>query len=117
CVRPIYAGSAMATFESSDAIRVLTVRTTSFEPAAPNGGSATIEDVPVPADPGMSRVVAQEISKSDRPELTSARVVISGGRGLGSGENYRKLLEPLAVARNAALGASRAAVAAGYVPH
>ena len=116
-VRPIYAGNAMATYESIDAIRVLTVRTTSFEPAASSGGSATIESVPVPADSGMSRVISQELSKSDRPELTSARVVISGGRGLGSGENYRKLLEPLASTLNAALGASRAAVDAGFVPN
>jgi len=116
-VRPIYAGNAMATVESTDPVKVITVRTTSFEPAAVNGGSAPIERVAVPADAGMSKVVGQELSKSDRPELTSARVVISGGRGLGSAENYRKLLEPLASALNAALGASRAAVDAGYVPN
>ena len=115
-VRPIYAGSVFATFRSHDAVKVITVRTTSFEAAAPEGGSATVESVPVPADPGLSRVVAQEASKSDRPELTAARVVISGGRGVASADNYQKLLEPLATALNAALGASRAAVDAGYTP-
>jgi electron transfer flavoprotein alpha subunit len=116
-VRPIYAGSVMATYRSRDPIKVVTVRTTSFEAARAEGGSASIESVVVPADPGMAKVIAQESSKSDRPELTAARVVISGGRGLGSAENYRKLLEPLATALNAALGASRAAVDAGYVPN
>ena len=115
-VRPIYAGSVLATFRSRDAVKVITVRTTNFEAVAPEGGSATVESVAVPADPGVSKVVAQEASKSDRPELTAARVVISGGRGVASGENYQKLLEPLAAALNAALGASRAAVDAGYTP-
>jgi electron transfer flavoprotein alpha subunit len=114
-VRPIYAGNAMATVASEDRTKVITVRTTSFEPALASGGNAPIKSVAVPADPNVSRIITQELSKSDRPELTSARVVISGGRGLGSEENYRKLLEPLADAFNAALGASRAAVDAGYV--
>jgi len=115
-VRPIYAGSVLATFRSRDAVKVITVRTTNFEAVAPEGGSATVESVAVPADPGVSKVVAQEASKSDRPELTAARIVISGGRGVASGENYQKLLAPLAAALNAALGASRAAVDAGYTP-
>jgi len=116
-VRPMYAGNAMATVRSSDPIKVITVRTTSFGAAPTSSESASIESVNVPADPGISHVIGQESSKSDRPELTAARVVISGGRGLGSAENYRKLLEPLATAFNAALGASRAAVDAGYVPN
>jgi electron transfer flavoprotein alpha subunit len=115
-VRPIYAGSVLATFRARDAVKVITVRTTNFEAVAPEGGSAIVESVAVPADPGVSKVVAQEASKSDRPELTAARVVISGGRGVASGENYQKLLAPLAAALNAALGASRAAVDAGYTP-
>jgi electron transfer flavoprotein alpha subunit len=116
-VRPIYAGSMLATYRSSDVLKVITVRSTSFEPAPDAGGSAMIESVSVPADPGVSRVIARESSKSDRPELTAARIVVSGGRGVGSAENYQKLLEPLAGALNAALGASRAAVDAGYVPN
>lgn len=116
-VRPIYAGNAIATLESSDPVKVLTVRTTSFDPVAPSGASAAIESVPVPADPGLSRILGQEVRKSDRPELTSARVVVSGGRGLANAENYNKLLEPLASALSAALGASRAAVDAGYAPN
>ena len=114
-VRPIYAGNALATYESTDALKVLTIRTTSFLAAPSGGGEAAIESVPVPPDAGTSRVLHEEASKSDRPDLTAARVVISGGRGLGNAENYRKLLEPLAAALNAALGASRAAVDAGYV--
>ncbi|HZP86386.1 MAG TPA: FAD-binding protein [Burkholderiales bacterium] len=116
-VRPIYAGNALATYQSTDAVKVLTVRTTSFAAATASGGSAPIESLAVPPDPAISRVVSEESSKSDRPELTAARVVISGGRGLGSSEKYRQLLEPLAVSLNAALGASRAAVDAGYVPN
>ena len=116
-IRPIYAGNAMATVECKDPIKVITVRTTSFERAASGNGNATIESVAVPSDPGLSKVVSRESVKSDRPELTAARVVISGGRGLGSGENFGKLLEPLANALSAALGASRAAVDAGYVPN
>jgi electron transfer flavoprotein alpha subunit len=115
-VRPIYAGNAFATIRSGDAIKVVTVRSTAFDAAPGAGGTATIETVPVAADPGKSKVVGQELTKSERPELTGARVVISGGRGLGSGENF-KMLEALADKLNAALGASRAAVDAGYVPN
>jgi electron transfer flavoprotein alpha subunit len=115
-VRPIYAGNALATVRSKDAIKVLTVRATGFDAAAPAGGSATIETVVVPADSGLSSFVSREVSKSERPELTSAKVVVSGGRGLGSGENF-KILEPLADKLNAAMGASRAAVDAGFVPN
>ena len=115
-VRPIYAGNAFATVQSKDAIKVLTVRTTAFEAASSDGGSASIESITVPADGGLSRVTGQELTKSERPELTSARIVISGGRALGSGENF-KMLEALADKLNAAIGASRAAVDAGYVPN
>mgnify|MGYP001040435201 CR=1 FL=1 len=109
-VRPIYAGNAFATVQSKDAVKVITVRTTAFESAG-SGGSAAVESVAaVPAVAG-ARVTGQELTKSERPELTSARVVVSGGRGLGNGENYHKLLEPLADRLNAALGASRAALA------
>jgi electron transfer flavoprotein alpha subunit len=114
-VRPIYAGNAFATVQSKDAIKVITVRTTAFDSAA-TGGSATIESAAAVADVGAAKVVGQELTKSERPELTSARIVISGGRGLGSGENF-KLLEALADKLNAALGASRDAVDAGYVPN
>ncbi len=115
-VRPIYAGNAFATVQSKDAVKVITVRTTAFE-AAGQGGAAAVETVAAAAPAAGARVVGQELTKSERPELTSARVVVSGGRGLGNGENYRKLLEPLADRLNAALGASRAAVDAGYVPN
>jgi electron transfer flavoprotein alpha subunit len=115
-VRPIYAGNAFATVQSKDAKKVVTVRATGFDAAAATGGSAVIENVAAPADFGHVVVVGQELSKSDRPELTGARVVISGGRGLQSGENF-KMLEALALKLNAALGASRAAVDAGYVPN
>jgi electron transfer flavoprotein alpha subunit len=115
-VRPIYAGSAFATVQSKDAIKVITVRATGFDAAAATGGNAAVESVPAAADTGLSKVTGQELSKSDRPELTSARIVISGGRGLGSTENF-KLLEALALKLNAAIGASRAAVDAGYVPN
>ena len=115
-VRPIYAGNAFATVQSRDAVKVITVRTTAFESAGP-GGSAAVEPVAAAAAAGGATVTEQELTKSERPELTSARVVVSGGRGLGNGENYRKLLEPLADRLNAALGASRAAVDAGYVPN
>ena len=116
-VRPIYAGNAFATVRSHDKVKVLTVRTTAFD-AAPDGGSAPIESVAAaPAVDGGATVTGQELTKSERPELTSARIVISGGRGLGNGENFRKLLEPLADRLNAALGASRAAVDAGFVPN
>jgi electron transfer flavoprotein alpha subunit len=115
-VRPIYAGSVLATVRSSDPIKVVTVRATGFDAAAAAGGSAAIESVAAAPDTGLSKVTGQELSKSERPELTSARVVISGGRGVGSAENF-KLLEALAAKLNAALGASRAAVDAGYVPN
>ena len=116
-VRPIYAGNAFATVRSGDAVKVVTVRTTGFD-AAGGGGSAPVEVIAAagPAAVG-AKVIGQELTKSERPELASARIVISGGRGLGSGENFRKLLEPLADRLNAALGASRAAVDAGYVPN
>tara|TARA_B100001123_G_scaffold193038_1_gene220126 strand:- start:917 stop:1858 length:942 start_codon:yes stop_codon:yes gene_type:complete len=114
--RPIYAGNAIATVQSSDAIKVITVRATGFDPAAAEGGSASIEAVSGKGDSGLSSFVSQELSESDRPELTSADVVISGGRGLGSAENFG-LLEPIADKLNAAIGASRAAVDAGYVPN
>ncbi len=114
-VRPIYAGNAFATVQSKDAVKVVTVRTTAFDAAAA-GGSAPVETIPAAPDAGRSKVTGQELTKSERPELTSARVVVSGGRGMGSGENF-KLLEALADKLNAALGASRAAVDAGYVPN
>jgi electron transfer flavoprotein alpha subunit len=115
-VRPIYAGSAFATVQSRDAKKVLTVRATAFDAAAASGGSAAIDAVTAPADFGKVQVLGQELSKSDRPELAGARVVVSGGRGLQNGENF-KMLETLAAKLNAALGASRAAVDAGYVPN
>ena len=115
-VRPIYAGSALATVKSSDAIIVITVRTTGFDAVAATGGSAAVASVAAPADSGLSAFVGREVQKSERPELTSARVVVSGGRGMGSSENF-KLLEPLADKLNAAMGASRAAVDAGFVPN
>ena len=115
-VRPIYAGSVLATVRSADPIKVVTVRSTGFDAAAVGTGSAEIVAVNGDPDTGLSRVTGQELSKSERPELTSARIVISGGRGLGSSENF-KLLEALAAKLNAALGASRAAVDAGYVPN
>jgi electron transfer flavoprotein alpha subunit len=114
-VRPIYAGNAFATVQSKDPIKILTVRTTAFD-AAGTGGSATVESIAAAPDTGLSKVTGQELTKSERPELTSARVVISGGRGLASGDNF-KMLEALADKLNAAIGASRAAVDAGYVPN
>ena len=115
-VRPIYAGNALATVKSSDAIKVITVRTTGFDAVAATGGSAAVEALAAPADAGMSAFVSRELSKSERPELTAARVIVSGGRGMGSGENF-KILEPLADRLGAAMGASRAAVDAGFVPN
>ena len=116
-VRPIYAGNAFAKVRSGDKVKVVTVRATGFD-AAGGGGSAPVEVVEAAAPAAVgAKVVGQELTKSERPELTSARIVISGGRGLGSGENFRTLLEPLADRLNAALGASRAAVDAGYVPN
>jgi electron transfer flavoprotein alpha subunit len=113
--RPIYAGNAIATVQSSDPIKIITVRTTGFD-AAGAGGSAAIENITAVADSGKSAFVSREFAKSDRPELTAAKVIVSGGRGLGSGENF-KILEPLADKLGAAMGASRAAVDAGYVPN
>ena len=115
-VRSIYAGNALATVQSSDAIKILTVRATAFDPAPAEGGSAPIEAVTGPGDAGLSRFVGQELSRSERPELTSARIVVSGGRGMQSGENF-KLLEAVADKLGAAIGASRAAVDAGFVPN
>jgi len=114
-VRPIYAGNAYATVKSSDSVKVLTVRGTAFAPAATTGGSAAVENVGAVADSGVASFVSAEITKSERPELTAAKIIVSGGRGLGSGEQYREVLTPLADKLNAALGASRAAVDAGYV--
>lgn len=113
--RPIYAGNAIATVQSSDAIKVITVRTTGFDAAA-QGGSAAVETLAAVADSGKSAFVSREVAKSDRPELTAAKVIVSGGRGMGSAEAF-KVLEPLADKLGAAMGASRAAVDAGYVPN
>ncbi|RAR49199.1 electron transfer flavoprotein alpha subunit apoprotein [Paraburkholderia unamae] len=115
--RPIYAGNAIATVQSNDPVKVITVRTTAFDAASAEGGSAAIEKLEAAADSGLAQFVSREVTKLDRPELTSASIIVSGGRGLGSGENYTKVLEPLADKLNAALGASRAAVDAGYVPN
>jgi electron transfer flavoprotein alpha subunit len=116
-VRPIYAGNALATVKSKDAIKVITVRTTAFDAVPASGGNASIEKVPAPADSGLSSFVGREVSKSERPELTGAKIIVSGGRGLGSGDNFTKVLEPLADKLGAAMGASRAAVDAGFVPN
>jgi len=115
--RPIYAGNAIATVQSGDPVKVITVRTTGFDPAVANGGSATVEKVSVADSAGKSSFVGRELTKSDRPELTAAKIIVSGGRGLGSGEKYQELVVPLADKLGAALGASRAAVDAGYVPN
>ena len=115
--RPIYAGNAIATVQSGDAIKVITVRATGFDAVAAEGGSASVEKIEAALDAGVSQFVNREVTKLDRPELTSANIIVSGGRGLGSGENYTKVLEPLADKLGAALGASRAAVDAGYVPN
>lgn len=115
-VRPIYAGNAMATVQSGDAKKVITIRTTNFAPAEATGGSATIEAGTAAADAGLSTFVGEELSKSERPELTSAKIVISGGRGMQSGDNF-PLIEAVADKLGAAVGASRAAVDAGFVPN
>ncbi|MDR3097519.1 MAG: electron transfer flavoprotein subunit alpha/FixB family protein [Paraburkholderia sp.] len=115
--RPIYAGSVIATVQSSDPIKVITVRATGFDPVAAEGGSASVKQIEAAADAGIAQLVGREVTKLDRPELTSASIVVSGGRGLGSGENYARVLEPLADKLGAAMGASRAAVDAGYVPN
>ena len=116
-VRPIYAGNALATVKSKDPIKVITVRTTGFDAVASSGGNAQVEAVTPPADSGLSAFVSREVSKSERPELTAAKIIVSGGRGMASGENFTKVLEPLADKLGAAMGASRAAVDAGFVPN
>lgn len=115
-VRPIYAGNAFATVQSKDKIKVMTVRLTAFDPAAAEGGTATVETIASTGDTGLSSFVSQELTKSERPELTAARVIVSGGRGMGNGENF-KLIDALADKLGAAVGASRAAVDAGFVPN
>ena len=116
-VRPIYAGNALATVKSKDPIKVITVRTTAFDAVAATGGNAAIEPVQAAPDSGLSSFIGREVSKSERPELTAAKIIVSGGRGMGSGENFTKVLEPLADKLGAAMGASRAAVDAGFVPN
>ena len=115
-VRPIYAGNALATVKSADAVKVITVRTTAFD-AVDAGNNAEIEAIAAAADTNQSQLTNRELTKSERPELGAAKIIVSGGRGLGSGENYLKLLEPLADKLGAAMGASRAAVDAGFVPN
>ena len=115
--RPIYAGNAIATVESSDAKLVITVRGTAFEKAATEGGSGTVEEISGPADAGLSTFVSEEIAESDRPELTSAKVIVSGGRALKDAETFEQVITPLADKLGAGIGASRAAVDAGYVPN
>jgi len=114
--RPIYAGNAIATVQSSDAIKVITVRTTGFDAAA-QGGSAPVESIAAVADSGLSSFVGREVTKSDRPELTAAKIIVSGGRAMGSSDKFNEVLTPLADKLGAALGASRAAVDAGYAPN
>jgi electron transfer flavoprotein alpha subunit len=116
-VRPIYAGNALATVKSADATKVITVRTTGFDAAAASGGSAAVEVLAAGTDLGQSKLLGRELTKSARPELGAAKIIVSGGRGMGSGENYHKVLEPLADKLGAAMGASRAAVDAGFVPN
>jgi electron transfer flavoprotein alpha subunit len=115
--RPIYAGNAIATVQSLDAIKVITVRTTGFDPAAATGGTATVDTLTAVADSGKSSFVGSEIAKNDRPELTAAKIIVSGGRALGSSDKFTEVLTPLADKLGAALGASRAAVDAGYAPN
>jgi len=115
--RPIYAGNAIASVQSSDPIKVITVRTTGFDAAASTGGSAAVESVPAVADSGLSSFVGAEIVKLDRPELTAAKIIVSGGRAMGSSDKFNEVLTPLADKLGAALGASRAAVDAGYAPN
>ncbi len=115
--RPIYAGNAIATVESGEAIVVATIRGTAFDPVATDGGAASVEAATSQGDAGISKFINEEIVKSERPELTAARIVVSGGRGVGSGENYHAVLDPLADKLGAAQGASRAAVDAGFVPN
>jgi electron transfer flavoprotein alpha subunit len=115
--RPIYAGNAIATVQSADAIKVVTVRTTGFDAAAKEGGSASVENAAGVADSGKSSFVGREVTKSERPELTAAKIIVSGGRALGSAEKFQEVMAPLADKLNAGLGASRAAVDAGYAPN
>jgi len=115
--RPIYAGNAIATVQSSDATKVITVRATGFDAAAASGGSAAVESIAAAADSGKSQFLGSEIAKSDRPELTAAKIIVSGGRAMGSSEKFNEVLTPLADKLGAALGASRAAVDAGYAPN
>jgi electron transfer flavoprotein alpha subunit len=115
--RPIYAGNAMATVHSLDAIKVLTVRTTGFDPAPATGGSATVESIEAVQDGGQSQFMGSEMAKNDRPELTAAKIIVSGGRALGSSEKFNEVMSPLADKLGAAIGASRAAVDAGYAPN
>jgi len=115
--RPIYAGNAIATVQALDATKVITVRTTGFDPAASTGGSATVETAAAAADDGKAKFLGSEIAKSDRPELTAAKIIVSGGRALGSAEKFNDVMTPLADKLGAALGASRAAVDAGYAPN
>jgi electron transfer flavoprotein alpha subunit len=115
--RPIYAGNAIATVQSSDKVKVITVRATAFDPAAASGGSASVESAGAIGDTGKSKFLGQEIAASDRPELTAAKIIVSGGRAMGSSEKFHEVLEPLADKLGAAIGASRAAVDAGYAPN
>ncbi len=115
--RPIYAGNAIATVQSIDAIKVITVRTTGFDPAAASGGSAAVESIAAVAASANASYLGSEIAKSDRPELTAAKIIVSGGRAMGSSEKFKEVLTPLADKLGAALGASRAAVDAGYAPN
>ena len=115
--RPIYAGNAIATVKDTESKKILTVRTTAFDAAAAEGGAASVEQLSNAEDAGKSKFMGEELAKSDRPELTGAEIVVSGGRALGSGENFTKYIEPLADKLGAAMGASRAAVDAGYVPN
>ncbi|EKN01446.1 MULTISPECIES: electron transfer flavoprotein subunit alpha/FixB family protein [unclassified Acidocella] len=116
-VRPIYAGNAMATVKSADKVKIITVRAASFDPVATEGGAAPVEAVSAARPAEKSAYVGEEISKSERPELTAARIIISGGRGMQAGDNFAKLIEPIADKLGAAVGASRAAVDAGFVPN
>ena len=116
-VRPIYAGNALATVQSQDKVKVITVRGTAFEAVPAEGGAAPTEKIAAEKDAGLSKFVGQELSRNERPELTSARIVVSGGRGMQNGENFKKYIEPVADRLGAAVGASRAAVDAGFVPN
>jgi electron transfer flavoprotein alpha subunit len=116
-VRPIYAGNALATVKSSDAKKVITVRAASFDPVAAEGGAASVENVGAAESDGRSKFISAELSKSERPELSSAKIIVSGGRGMQNGENFTKLIDPVADKLHAGVGASRAAVDAGFVPN